>query len=539
MIMEHRFKIRSTPINIPLFLFALAVMISLIWGIAFRDPFINVWGSFPLVQAASTVLIVISLSVVLLTGNLVTDPKILNWMVVAFLVAGVLGLIDNFVAFIKLPVNTRGLFAMWIVAITSALAFFDQKLAGWKRVLLILLAFSWLYWGYGLNIGWLAGWVPLIAVLLMVGFFRSPKLAIVLIVLMVLVAAINFEYLSNAINWKTECSGTTRLAAWGMNWKITKDHLLFGTGPAGYAVYYMTYFPNQAMATHNNFLDMFAQTGIIGFSLMMWFFVSLVWMGWRLLLRLRGRRDFFEAMAAACLAGTLGGLMMMFFGDWLFPFAYTQTIAGFDYSVYNFLFMGVIFEPGSNDIPPSRRCRMRESGSLPKVSVLIINWNTRELLDECLTSVFETTTSLDFEVIVLDNASSDGSAEMVAEKFPSVKLMQNQENVGFSRGNNQAAESAGGEFFLLLNSDARLLPGALETLLTFATKTEKAAVIGAQLVNPDGSFQFSYADFPNLWREFLTLSTLGRRIFGKNYPSHRRRWNTARRWWITSMAHVF
>ena len=164
---------------------------------------------------------------------------------------------------------------------------------------------------------------------------------------------------------------------------------------------------------------------------------------------------------------------------------------------------------------------MRESASLPKVSVLIINWNTRELLDECLTSVFETTNSLDFEVIVLDNASSDGSAEMVAEKFPCVKLKQNQENVGFSRGNNQAAELARGEFFLLLNSDARLLPGALETLLTFASKTEKAAVVGAQLVNPDGLFQFSYADFPNLWREFLTLSTLGRRIFGKNYPSHR------------------
>jgi hypothetical protein len=342
MLMEHKFAIRSTPINLPLFLFAIAVIISLVWGIAFRDPLINVWGSFPLVQAASTILIVISLSVVLLTGNLVTDPKILKWMVYVFLIAGVLGLIDNLVDFIKLPVNTRGLFAMWIVAITSALAFFNQKLAGWIRILLILLAFSWLYWGYGLNIGWLAGWVPLVAVLLMVGFFRSPKLAILLIVLVIMVALININTLSTAIDLENRGSGLTRLAAWKMNWEITKDHLLFGTGPAGYAVYYMTYFPNQAMATHNNFLDMFAQTGIIGFSLMMWFFIRLVWLGWRLLLRLRDRHDFFEAMAAACLAGTLGGLMMMFFGDWIFPFAYTQTIAGFDYSVYNFIFMGAI-----------------------------------------------------------------------------------------------------------------------------------------------------------------------------------------------------
>ena len=164
---------------------------------------------------------------------------------------------------------------------------------------------------------------------------------------------------------------------------------------------------------------------------------------------------------------------------------------------------------------------MRASGSLPMVSVLIINWNTRELLEECLTSVFETTTSLNIEVIVLDNASTDGSSEMVAVKFPDVKLMQNRENMGFARGNNQAAELAMGEFFSLLNSDACLLPGALETLLTFAVETEQAVVIGSRLVNPNGSFQFSYADFPNLWREFLTLSTLGRRIIGQNYPSHR------------------
>lgn len=176
----------------------------------------------------------------------------------------------------------------------------------------------------------------------MVGTFRSPKLAVFLVVLVILVAFISWETLSTAIDLEDKGSGVTRLAAWAMNWKITKDHLLFGTGPAGYAIYYMTYFPNQAMATHNNFLDILAQTGIVGFSLMMWFFIRMFWMGWRLLMRLRGRRDFYEAMAAACLAGALGGWMMMFLGDWIFPFAYTQTIAGFDYSVYNFLFMGAI-----------------------------------------------------------------------------------------------------------------------------------------------------------------------------------------------------
>jgi len=158
--------------------------------------------------------------------------------------------------------------------------------------------------------------------------------------------------------------------------------------------------------------------------------------------------------------------------------------------------------------------------SSPVVSVLIVNWNTRKLLEECLNSIFETAVSVSFEVIVVDNASSDGSAQMVTEKFPRVKLLRNQENFGFARGNNQAAELASGAFFLLLNSDACLTVGALEKLLALAQKSPNAAVVGARLINSDGSFQFSYADFPNLWREFLILSTIGRRLVRRSYPSH-------------------
>lgn len=341
MLMEHRFRLRPTPVNAPAILFSISTVFSLLWGIAFRDPRVFAWGSFSLTQVASTFVIVMSLGVVLLTGNLITKKNLMQWMVGLFLVGGVVGLAANFTK-VKLPVNTGGLFAMWCVALALALAFFNEKLSLWVRGLLIVLAGLWLYWGYGVNISWLAGWVPLIAVFLLVGFFRSPKLAVVMAILIIVMVALSWDYFSTSIAIEDKVSGTTRLAAWLQNWKITKDHLLFGTGPAGYAVYYMTYFPNQAMATHNNFLDMLSQTGIVGLVLLLWYFGAILWMGWRLLRRLRGRRDFMEALAAACLAGTLGGIMMMFFGDWLFPFAYTQSIAGFDYAVYNWLFMGLI-----------------------------------------------------------------------------------------------------------------------------------------------------------------------------------------------------
>ena len=127
-----------------------------------------------------------------------------------------------------------------------------------------------------------------------------------------------------------------------MNWRVTDQHLLFGTGPAGYAAYYMSYFPTEAMATHSNYLDIIAQTGVVGFVLCIWFFISLAWQGYRLVSRLKGRGDFIEGMANAVFAGTIACIVMMGFGDWLFPFAYTQTIAGFNYAVYNWIFMGTV-----------------------------------------------------------------------------------------------------------------------------------------------------------------------------------------------------
>jgi O-antigen ligase len=94
------------------------------------------------------------------------------------------------------------------------------------------------------------------------------------------------------------------------------------------------------MATHSNYLDILAQNGILGMIPCMAFFFGLVWIGWRLTVRLRGRGDFVEGLANCALAGTVACIVAMGFGDWLFPFAYTQTIGGYDYAVYSWLFMG-------------------------------------------------------------------------------------------------------------------------------------------------------------------------------------------------------
>jgi hypothetical protein len=153
------------------------------------------------------------------------------------------------------------------------------------------------------------------------------------------------------------------------------------------------------------------------------------------------------------------------------------------------------------------------------LSVLIVNWNTREMLADCLASVFAHAGELRLEVIVVDNASTDGSPEMVRERFPAVRLITNRENLGFSRANNIGLSLSTGRYVLLLNSDALATPGALPALVQLAEAQPKAALIGARLVNPDGSFQASHTPFPKLWQEFLILSGLGRLLYGRWYPS--------------------
>src|SRR4030042_2216503 len=126
------------------------------------------------------------------------------------------------------------------------------------------------------------------------------------------------------------------------------------------------------------------------------------------------------------------------------------------------------------------------------VSIIIVSWNTRELLLNCLSSVFATASGLDFETIVVDNGSQDGSSGAVQEQFPQVTIIQNTVNRGFARANNQALARATGRYLLLLNSDAVLTEGSLQGLVSFMDTTPGAGIAACQYLNPAGRKQNSF-----------------------------------------------
>lgn len=165
------------------------------------------------------------------------------------------------------------------------------------------------------------------------------------------------------------------------------------------------------------------------------------------------------------------------------------------------------------------RRRGSKIASMPLVSIVILNWNTRDLLLQCLEAVFATKEAVDCEIVVVDNASSDDSVSTVQARFPQVRILQNKENAGFARGNNIGVANCTGKYALILNTDAFLQPGALAELVRVAESDPQMGVVGAYLLNPDGTFQASHTLFPTLWREFLILSGLGRFLFGRHYPS--------------------
>lgn len=152
------------------------------------------------------------------------------------------------------------------------------------------------------------------------------------------------------------------------------------------------------------------------------------------------------------------------------------------------------------------------------VSIVLVSWNTRQLVLDCLRSLPDACAGLRWEAHVIDNASTDDTVEHVAREFPSAVLTVNTVNAGFAAANNQGMAKSNARYVFLLNSDTVALPGSIAELVRFADAHPAAGIVGPRLLNTDGSFQASCCALPSLGSEVLSATGLGERLINKGYP---------------------
>jgi GT2 family glycosyltransferase len=154
-----------------------------------------------------------------------------------------------------------------------------------------------------------------------------------------------------------------------------------------------------------------------------------------------------------------------------------------------------------------------------KISAIIVSWNAKEFLLECIDSILSQKVPASLEIIVIDNASSDGSAEAVKAKFPDVKLICNKDNYGFAKGNNIGIKASDGDYLFLINSDVVVREGCLNKMIEYMNEHPKIGILGPKIVGTNDRVQRSCMGYPSLWNALtraLALDSLfpGSKLFG-------------------------
>ncbi|HMO56628.1 MAG TPA: O-antigen ligase domain-containing protein [Roseiflexaceae bacterium] len=341
-LIRNQWHLVPSPINRPLIIFGVLMCVSTVWGTIWRDPVLNMalFKNFEIVQIASLITYLASIGVTLLIGNFITTPGRLKIVLGSFIFFGALMTITQLFRIPQSFLADRGLWGLWTVIPALALVIIQPRLHWSLRLLLLVIIAANLYQTVYNNLLWKSGWIPTVCAIFVAVFLRSRRWFAVVMLALILLVVIQQDFFMRMIEDEINEGADGRIGMWEINLRVVGEHWLFGTGPAGYAPYYMNYYPYDARSTHNNYLDIIAQFGVIG--TIGWFALALTasWEGLRLYRK--APRGILKTAALVTLSGWIGAQVSMFFGDWLLPFAYNQTITGYKYTVYSWIFLGLI-----------------------------------------------------------------------------------------------------------------------------------------------------------------------------------------------------
>lgn len=344
---DKKFHLKPSPVNKSVLSFIAVSIIAYIWGIVFRDPLVIIWRSFPIVQLAALAVNTLLPILTLLVSNKLLELKWLKWITGLIITFGTGAVI---IRLFRIPIpeemliafHDGGIFSAWVCVLAYAMALFNEKLSWYQRGFLLVLVGAWVYYSFVMTTSWLSGWLPSAIGCAVVTLLRSKRLFVLASLIGAIYFFVNFDFYWEKIvlGEEEEGSGTGRIGLWERNLNHIVKHPFFGMGPAGYAVYNMSYHPEDARSTHNNYFDIAAQTGLIGLGVFVWMFFTFIRIGYKTRRLLLEQRDFEEAFANAVVGGTFAAVGAMMLGDWILPFAYNQGISGFDNALYTWLLIG-------------------------------------------------------------------------------------------------------------------------------------------------------------------------------------------------------
>jgi hypothetical protein len=326
-------------------LIALAFVSLLAFGIGQLPWFVYAKGAPLKSQVAGLAIFLLSVAAFILVANLIHELRWLKRLTWFFLFLGTIYMLVGSIPALKtaifeyLPRGGGGsLLYVWLVAIAFSQLLINRKLSWFWRILIIGILALTFYVAFVQQFDWKSGWIPAIAVLWVAIFLRSPKVGI----LLALVSLIFLRDIPSLIISTDEYSYSTRLIAWEIIWmEIIKVNPLLGLGPANY-YFYTPLYPILGFSvqfnSHNNFVDIVAQIGLLGLACLMWFVVEMVILGWGLMKKVE--EDFSRAYVIGVLAGLAGTLVAGMLGDWIFPFVYNIGVRGIHASVIGWIFMG-------------------------------------------------------------------------------------------------------------------------------------------------------------------------------------------------------
>jgi O-antigen ligase len=339
-------RLVASPVVLPTLALILIWVLAYLCSSVIRDPLVFFPATWDLIQLGGLSVAVIPAGILLLCLNVGIEVRWIKLATWSFIAVGVVAVVGFYVGLERIMgtvLETGGLFTMWIVALSYGQALYNHRLSNWLRGGLLLLVGAWIFKAVFVQLWWFSGWLPAVLVLAVMTFFRSRRAFGVLIGALAVVCYLRWDAVYDAVWGTTVRKGDlTRLDIWQQTFDLVGKYPVLGTGPAGYAAYFQSLYAGShfSMSTHNNYLDVLAETGILGSVVFLTFFGTLLFVGWRA--RRRWRTGFVGGYAQGAFAGLIGLIVAMSQGDWFIPFVYNQTIAGYRYTVLSWVFLGFL-----------------------------------------------------------------------------------------------------------------------------------------------------------------------------------------------------